>query len=239
MARRKVNKIIKLAEAKAALEKPPNRNVAIPPPRFEQTAVLIRGTAPYVQHAFSQKAITTMMETQAMGQQSRKGRKREPKDFKAVYQAAMHRAKQGWHGIPCAAFRNAAISACRVVGFKMTIAKLSIFVQADGFDAKDGTPLVRITKGKPRQHFGAARNDNGSTDIRCRPMWAEGWEAMLRVRWDADQFSASDVMALLARVGGQVGVGEGRPDSRQSAGLGWGLFDIVSRNLTPLRAKAR
>ena len=32
---------------------------------------------------------------------------------------------------------------------------------------------------------------------------------------------------LIARVGMQVGVGEGRPDSKQSAGLGFGLFDVV------------
>jgi len=32
---------------------------------------------------------------------------------------------------------------------------------------------------------------------------------------------------LLARVGMQVGIGEGRPDSKNSAGMGWGLFEVV------------
>jgi len=31
---------------------------------------------------------------------------------------------------------------------------------------------------------------------------------------------------LLARAGLQVGIGEGRPDSKNSAGMGWGLFQI-------------
>jgi hypothetical protein len=57
-------------------------------------------------------------------------------------------------------------------------------------------------------------------------MWREGWEAKLRIRYDADQFSLSDVSNLLARAGMQVGVGEGRPDSKDSAGLGWGLFSL-------------
>jgi hypothetical protein len=34
-------------------------------------------------------------------------------------------------------------------------------------------------------------------------------------------------MNLLARVGMQVGIGEGRPDSRESAGIGFGLFRIA------------
>lgn len=221
--------VVKITDAKKkAGAAPEARSVVIKPPKVEVATVRIRGTAPYVQHAFSQKALDTMIETQSMGQQSRKGRARSPKDFDAVYEGASHKAKQGWYGIPAPAFRNAMISACRTVGFKMTLAKLSLFIEADGFDAKSGDPLVKITKGAPRKHFAPARNDNGSTDIRCRPMWEEGWEANVRIRWDAEQFSASDVMNLFARAGLQVGIGEGRPDSRNSAGLGWGLFEIVS-----------
>jgi hypothetical protein len=28
------------------------------------------------------------------------------------------------------------------------------------------------------------------------------------------------------RVGAQVGIGEGRPDSKNSTGMGWGTFEI-------------
>lgn len=201
-------------------------NVIIAKPNFQTAAIPIRGTAPYVQHAFSQKSVDTMREAQEAGQQARSRRKRAPKDFKAVYEAATHFSREGWIGIPAPAFRNAMISACRTIGFKMTLAKLSVFIVADGFDRADGTPLVKITKGKPREHFAPARNANGGTDIRCRPMFEE-WEAMLRVRWDADQFSSADVVNLLARAGEQVGVGEGRADSRESNGIGWGSFEVT------------
>lgn len=203
------------------------REAIIKPPKFETASVRIRGIAPYVQHKFSQKAINTMVETQKAGSVAKKGKQRDPKNFDEVYHAAMHIAREGWHGVPAPAFRNGMISACRTVGFTMTRAKLSLFVEADGFDKDDGSPLVRITKGEPHQHIAPARNDNGSTDIRCRPMWDEGWECVVRIRWDADQFSADDVVNLFARVGLQVGIGEGRPDSRNSAGLGWGLFEVV------------
>jgi hypothetical protein len=118
------------------------------------------------------------------------------------------------------------ISACRTVGFKMTVAKLSVFVLPDGFDKDDGTPLVKILKGTPRQHEGLVRLATGVADIRIRPMWAPGWEAEVRVRFDADQFTATDVAHLMMRVGMQVGVGEGRPDSKNSAGMGWGTFNL-------------
>src|SRR6185295_18232840 len=110
------------------------------------------------------------------------------------------------------------------VGFKMTLAKLSLFIEADGLDIKDGTPLVRLV-GEPEQSIMAVRNASGVADLRCRPLWRE-WSAVVRIRFDEDQFSATDVVNLLNRVGQQVGIGEGRPDSRESCGLGYGLFRL-------------
>lgn len=70
-----------------------------------------------------------------------------------------------------------------------------------------------------------ARNATGVVDLRSRPMWRE-WSARVVVRFDTDQFTPADVANLLVRAGAQVGIGEGRPDSRQSAGLGFGLFTL-------------
>lgn len=204
---------------------PTQRQVVIKPPNLKVLALRIRGTSPYVQHAFANKA--KIMETQEAGSTARKGRKREPKDFDRCYRDAMHVAKDGWLGIPAASFRCACISACRVVGFQMTRAKLSVFCLADGFDERDGTPLVKITKGEPRRVDHPVRNDNGSVDIRARPMWDDGWEAVVRFRYDADQFQPDDVVNLLLAAGMQVGIGEGRPDSKNSAGMGWGTFEVV------------
>ena len=107
----------------------------------------------------------------------------------------------------------------------MTLAKLSSFVEADGFDREDGTPLVRIIGGDYRSVTHHVRNATGVVDIRSRPMWDE-WEADVRIRFDADQFSLTDITNLLSRVGAQVGIGEGRPDSKSSAGMGWGMFRL-------------
>lgn len=201
--------------------------VEITRPNLMVAEFLIRGDAPYCQNKFSQKALAQMAATQAAGSTAKKGKKREGKDFDACYEGALHVASDGWHGIPAPAFRAALISACRMVGFAMTRAKLSVFCVADGVDREDGTPLVRITKGEPRRIDSLVRNDNGSADIRPRPVWDAGWEAVVRIRFDADQFTLTDVTNLMVRAGLQVGIGEGRPDSKTSAGCGWGTF-IVS-----------
>lgn len=201
--------------------------ISIRAPNFQTAIFEIVGTAPFVQHKFSAKARQQIVETQMAGSQAKARKVREPKDFDAVYEGAMHRSREGWAGIPASAFRNAMISACRTVGYKMTHAKLAAFVEADGFDVDDGTPLIRIY-GEPKKHVTYARNDNGSVDIRIRPMW-EDWRAVVRIRFDADMFSATDLANLMMRVGMQVGIGEGRPDSKNSAGMGWGMFSIATR----------
>lgn len=216
----------KTPEAGAA--EAPSGHLTIPAPRFRVATFTIEGTAPYVQNRFSAKALAEIRATQEGGSQAKKGRKREPKNFDEIYRGAVHRAAEGWIGIPAPAFRAAMISACRIVGFFKTMARLSVFVEGDGLDAVDGTPLVRITAGEPScvEHY--VRNQTGVVDLRPRPMWAPGWRADVRVRWDLDQFSLEDTTNLLTRAGLQVGIGEGRPDSRNSAGMGWGLFQVVS-----------
>lgn len=186
----------------------------------------IEGIAPLVQARFSAKAMQAMMAKMAAGSTAKGKKERDARDFDADMAAAMHISTDGWVGIPAAAFRNAMISACRLIGFKMTLAKLSVFVEGVGFDAVDGVPLIKLDAGQPERLDMAVRNATGVADIRIRPMWRQ-WGATLRIAYDADQFTQKDVTNLLGRVGMQVGIGEGRPDSKSSAGMGWGRFRIV------------
>lgn len=201
--------------------------VQIKAPNIQTATFRIIGTAPLVQAKFSQKAKEMMMATQAAGSQAKSKKVREAKDFDAVCDGSVHYSRDGWVGIPAGAFRAAMISACRLVGFKMTLAKLSLFIEADGFDRDEGTPLVKLIAKKYRRVDLHVRNATGVIDIRSRPMWDE-WEADVKVRYDADQFSLTDVSNLMARVGTQVGLCEGRPDSKSSAGMGWGTFRLAS-----------
>lgn len=204
----------------------PKEVITITPPNFGTAELTIIGTAPYVQARFSAKAMQAMRVKQAAGSTagSRRGN-RTARDFDADLRDAQHLSSEGWIGIPAAALRNAAIDVCRMAGFKMTLAKMSIFVEADGNDQVDGAPLVKLIAGAPERTEMAVRNATGVADIRVRPMWRE-WSAKVRIRFDADQFTLSDVVNLIARAGMQVGIGEGRPFSKDSNGLGYGLFRI-------------
>lgn len=210
---------------KKKVETKQEKGITISAPNMQMLQVDITGIN-YVQLRFSQKAKEMMRKKHEGGSTSKKGAKRDKRNFKTDFEDALYISDEGWHGIPASAFRNAMISACRIVGFQMTKAKLALFVVADGLDKYDNKPLIKIV-GKPEMHIDHVRNATGVVDLRVRGLWKK-WKASPLIRYDADMFTAPDIVNLMARVGYQVGIGEGRPDSKASAGMGWGLFDLVT-----------
>ncbi len=201
----------------------------------EKTAIFkIVGTSPYVQQKFSEKAKAKIRATQEAGGTGKKSTKKLPKDFEECYQQAQYKPSKGvWPNgaIPATAIRAAMISACRLTDFVMTSAKQCLYVECDGFDPSERIPLIKITKGKPQRFEQALSGTKGGADIRIRPLWEPGWESIVRIRYDADRFTLTDVANLLMRAGCQVGIGEGRQASRSCAGLGWGAFEIASKKI--------
>lgn len=205
------------------MEKSKEQQVVISAPDFGVLELIIRGTAPLVIERFSKKA--ELMAKMQEGAQAKSKRVRTARDYEKDAEEARYRHPDGWEGANAAAFRAGMISACRLVGFKMTLAKLSVFIEADGFDNADGLPIVRIY-GDSHTFTAHTRNATGVVDVRSRPQYRE-WACKLRVKFDQTQFSATDIINLISRVGVQVGIGAGRPDSKASAGCGWGTFEIV------------
>ena len=204
-----------VAEPAEAVISVPNLRVV----KFE-----IEGISSYMQNKFSEKAKEAIRKQQEAGGTAKSKKKREPKDFEQVCDDATHYSQDGWRGIPAPAFRSAMISACRVAGFVMTRARLAVHVIEDGRDRDDGTPLVEII-GEPVMDVSAVRPQKGVMDLAARPRWDDWW-AVVTVRYDADMFQMSDVYNLLVRAGMQVGIGCGRPDSSDSCGTGFGLFNV-------------
>ncbi len=199
--------------------------VVIKAPDMRVATFEIVGTEPLVIHRFSQKVKEQMLRKQEEGKSASSKKNREAKDSNVTYEEARYRSKEGWDGFHAGSIRNAMISACRLVNFKMTLAKLSIFVIADGRDEKEPQiPLIRIY-GSPKKQCDMARVETGQPYITVRAAYHE-WKANIRIRFDHDQFSVEDISNLLTRVGGQVGICEGRPDSKNSAGMNWGLFEV-------------
>jgi hypothetical protein len=200
--------------------------ITIKEPHILTAEIDIVGITPLVQNKFSEKAKRKMMDKMAAGSTAKGKKTLDPRDYDEDFLNAQHISEEGWVGLPAPAFRSAMISACRLVGFQMTKAKLSVFVKHDGIDATDGTPLVKLDADKPERHEALVRMNGTSTDIRIRPMWRR-WGAKVVVQWDADQFTLADIVNLMDRAGLQVGIGEGRPDSKTSTGMGWGQFRVV------------
>lgn len=201
------------------------QTVQIKPPNFGTAVFKIAGTSPLVIHRFSAKTKNEMKQKMEVGKAASSKKNREPKSTNDTYNEARYVSKDGWDGFHAGALRNAMISACRLVGFKMTLAKMSVFVEADGWDKLEPQiPLIRIY-GTPTKQEDMARVETGQPYVTVRAAY-HNWSAKVRIRWDADQFTIADVTNLISRVGQQVGIGEGRPDSKNSAGMGWGLFAI-------------
>jgi hypothetical protein len=204
------------------------KEIQIAPPDIKTVEFFIKGTAPLVVHKFSEKAKLQIRQKQAAGGVASKSKNRDAKQFDELFKASRHISTEGWDGIPASSFRCALISACRLCNFKMTMAKMCVFIEADGYD-DEGTSLVRIIGDDPEKFESMVRIGIGgtSTDISVRARYRH-WGAKLRISFDAERFTETDLANLLMRVGIQVGICEGRPDSKNSAGMGWGTFKLVN-----------
>lgn len=200
----------------------------IKPANIVRATIKIKGTSPLVINKFSNKAMEMMADAMTTPKNQKKAKtERAVRDFDADFQGARHISAEGWDGISAPALRSAMIDACRTAGLVMTKTKMAVFVIPDGFDKDDGTPLVKIiSPTEPKKSMLHVRVGNGTADIRVRPMWTE-WSLNVTVEFDTDMITPDSVVNLLDRAGKQVGIGEGRPFSKTSCGMGWGTFEVV------------
>lgn len=201
--------------------------VSIAPVRIQAAEFKIIGTSPLMQLRFSEKSLKQIQDTQTEGKSAGSKRNRKPKDFEDNFRNAYYKdSEKGWPGFNATAIRHGMIAVCRLVDFKMTLAKLSVFVAADGWDNRVGmVPLVRI-HGTPEIDVSPVRNATGVIDLRARAIFKQ-WYANVRLQWDGDQFTRGDITNLMTRVGIQNGIGEGRWNSKMSPGMGFGCFRLA------------
>jgi len=119
------------------------------------------------------------------------------------------------YGIPAAGFKKAMVRAAKPIeGLTMIDTQQSIFV----YDDDEG--LVKLTCKDPRMRTDVVNIGNGAKknpDLRYRGEFLE-WSCKLNIRYDADFFTAEEVLNLLARAGFAVGWGEMRPEKGYSHG---------------------
>jgi hypothetical protein len=129
------------SETGATLEAP--RTIAVSPVKFQRARFQLIGVedVPIVIHRFSAKLKGEMKQKMETGKAASSRKNREPKDTDQTYNEARYRSREGWDGFNASCIRKAMISACRLVNFKMVLAKLSIFVEKDGVDKDE--PQIR------------------------------------------------------------------------------------------------
>lgn len=203
------------------------RAVSIKPVNFAEVTFGLVGIDPMVMNRMGKKGREGLEEialrTPAEGKSQRK--KRVARDFQAEFLDAQHISTEGWIGIHAMAIKHGMVAVCTISDFFKTRAKMLLFVEPDGY-SQYALPLFRMTKGKPRLHEDVGRTRTGGMQTTIRAMFDPGWEATVRIKYDADALTLNDVANLLNRAGQQCGIGDGRPSSRESVGCGWGRYKI-------------
>jgi hypothetical protein len=207
----------------------PKQPIEVTPPALRVIVFSVQGTSPLMTNAFGPMAFAKVRDGMAMGEVEKKRQERDPKpprDFDALFRDSCHISTEGWCGVPAPGVRNALIDAyCSLTGKKKP-AKQGIFVLPDGYSTNGGMPLLRIIGPDPIRDERSV-SQNGGMDIRVRPLWMPGWRMVIRVQFDESQFKPENIANMMHRVGTVLGIGAARPNSVKSAGLGFGLFEIV------------
>jgi hypothetical protein len=188
---------------------------SIPPLRKVTFKVKIVGDSPLICHRWSEKAKKMMLDAQM--QKVSKG-KRPPKNPEEEYRASLYPYPDGGFGFPAAAFKIAAVDACRFVdGLPMTEARGLFHVIGE---------LVKIEGDEPRMREDMVRLESGVADLRYRGEFANWWTE-LSIRYNAAATQPEHILNLLNVAGFAVGVGENRPMSKKSKGGSYGMFHVA------------
>jgi hypothetical protein len=168
-------------------------------------AFYIVGTAPMIQHAWSEKALRQLRMTAA----ERRKQEKVARNPEGEALAAMYRTADGQPGLPMLAFKAALIGAAhKDLGIEKTLVRKALFLPASEYSP--GLIALLETSGfEIREDI--VRVGNQQTDLRYRPQFNE-WRVRVVVEVDADLLTMEDVVKLVDRAGFSVGIGEWRPE---------------------------
>lgn len=156
---------------------------------------------------------------------------RGKKDPEAEYETRL--AALSIPGVPgCLAMNVLAFKQAMTRGAKsvdkvpMTLLRSSVFVEPDSM--LDGVPAAHI-KGDPVRDTRAARNTNGSMDIRTRVLLPR-WTYTLRFTLDTSALSVERALTCLVNAGVGTGVGDYRPERNGLFGR-WDVEDCRAQKI--------
>lgn len=185
----------------------------------------LRGTAPLIQHKWSEKAKEMMLNAQMRKTSTGREAKNPDQDFlDGIYlmpggkyptisgpcpgQAySVFHEDGGPYGFPSIGFKNAFVRAGTYMNEKMTFLRGVFHVRNE---------LTLIT-GHPQPRQDMVRLAMNKADIRFRPEWTE-WEAHLEIELNLSAISIEKLFNIANMAGFSVGIGEWRPERNGSNG---------------------
>lgn len=192
------------------------KTITIAPPQHRLLKFTIVGVAPYLCHAWSEKAKEMLRMTAAE-------RKKRPKVARNPVEEAelgTYRVKggpsDGDYGVPAMAIKTAMIdSAHKDRGLAKTDVKKALRFKHGG--------IIPLRCSKPEIREDIVRVGMNQTDIRYRNEFAE-WSVEVELVFDAEILTAQDIINLANRAGFATGIGEWRPQN----GGEHGRFEVDS-----------
>jgi hypothetical protein len=190
--------------------------IALAPLKKRIVDITVIGDSPLITHRVSDKAKKQILDRQM----KRASAGREARNPEQEFQDSLYLLPDGSYGLPAAAFKNAATSACRqTTGLPMTKAGISFHVLGE---------LVKIQGSKPVMREDHVKLESGVMDLRFRAMFPT-WSATVRVMFNENSISLEQLINLF-ELAGMVGVGDWRPGSKKNYSGNFGMFHVARGN---------
>ncbi len=205
--------------------------VVIPRSKMESLEVTVRGTTPLMLHRFDTKCILQNEKGEKV--KGTKGSFVKPKD---AFERARHPFPGGGDGIPAKMFKASTVRALGpVLDVKpMTQGRTAFHVL--GKMNVNGDFVLKIKPASRKdpvmdERYVRLSGPGRTPQMRYRPLFHEGWEATLPIKYDTEQITVQQLIAGLVKAGEVLGIGEMRPER---TGDTFGCFEIISIDGKPI-----
>lgn len=162
-------------------------------------------------------------------------------ELRQACKTAAYVSTEGWYGVKTTALRTALVNAAPFLkGLTKKTASYAIWIVPDGYDTTDGTPLIRIytDQATPEEWITPVRNPSTKgANLRGRPRWKR-WSMKPTISIVTSLVNLEQFGQLL-NLAGLGGIGEGRPASKDSCGIGMGMFEVVPTDVSATTSKKR
>src|SRR5258706_3846408 len=205
------------------------KQIVVPPIRKGTLLLTVLGDSPLIVHAWGQKSIKQMLSKQLKEAKSA----REAKDPTSDFEESLYRLEGGGYGFPSVAFKTSAVTACTSVeGVTKIAARQAFHIIGEPIQIKtifDGRlmrkNLVRIHGSEPEMREDPVKIGMGVADLRYRgQFWP--WYAELKVSFNQNVLSESQIINIINVSGFGVGVGEWRPERDRE----YGMFHVAAQS---------